>query len=94
MDISIHQVFERTDAPTHEENQLLTGLGSITRDEDPEEEKPSDGPPSSTCAKRFWWSEQCHHFSLARLPEPSQKCNVIILRSNCVRSYENSDLSR
>ncbi len=35
-DVSFHQVFERADALMYEEKQLLKGLGSITRDEDPE----------------------------------------------------------
>ncbi len=41
-DVSFHQVFERADALMYEEKQLLKGLGSISRDEDPEEEKPGD----------------------------------------------------
>ncbi len=41
-DVSFHQVFERADALMYEEKQLLKGLGSISQDEDPEEEKPGD----------------------------------------------------
>ena len=42
-DASFHHVFERADALMYEEKQLLKGLGSITRDETPEEdEKPVD----------------------------------------------------
>ena len=42
-DASFHHVFERADALMYEEKQLLKGLGSITRDEAPEEEeKPVD----------------------------------------------------
>lgn len=42
-DASFHQVFERADALMYEEKQLLKGLGSITRDEGPEDdEKPMD----------------------------------------------------
>ncbi|MBR0410175.1 MAG: EAL domain-containing protein [Eubacterium sp.] len=43
-DGSFHDVFERADALMYEEKQLLKGLGSISRDEDPEEpvnDKPS-----------------------------------------------------
>ncbi|MBR2798674.1 MAG: amino acid permease [Clostridia bacterium] len=41
-DVSFHQVFERADALMYEEKQLLKGLGSISRDENPEEEKPAE----------------------------------------------------
>ena len=37
-DHDFHTVFERADALMYEEKQLLKGLGSITRDEDPDEE--------------------------------------------------------
>ena len=39
-DASFHQVFERADAMMYEEKQLLKGLGSISRDESPEDDKP------------------------------------------------------
>ncbi len=39
-DASFHQVFERADALMYKEKQLLKGLGSISRDESPEDEKP------------------------------------------------------
>lgn len=38
-DTNFHHVFERADTLMYEEKQLLKGLGSISRDESPEEEK-------------------------------------------------------